>query len=439
MNRYLIAVAGVVLTLAATVAVVAYQHATGGGTVAAADSSVPGSGSSAIVVDWNKELVKIVNTPGAQPATIHPTRSFAILHVAIYNAVASTTRRNTPYLFSLDAPAGARLDAAAAEAGHDVLVSLYPSWKAPLDQQLAGELASIPSGKPKTQGVAVGALSATLTLALRANDGSNVPPPAIPAGTQPGQYRPAPPTFTPPVFTQWANVTPFVLQSADQFRPAAPRAVTSSAYQRAIDEVKSLGEKTSTTRTADQTQIAKFWPGPIWVSWNEIAESSALAHHTDLARTAQLFALLNLSFADTTIAFYDAKYTYLVWRPITAIREGGSGTPAEAANPTWTPLLGTAPDPSYPGAHSAISAAGAAVLASFFGDADNLSVNSDTLPGVVRTFDSYSAAANEAGLSRIYGGVHTRIDHVAGAQLGRDVAAFVLNESHSSGFGFIGT
>src|SRR6202030_1084679 len=124
-----------------------YQHATGGGTVVAADSSVPGSGSGAIVVDWNKELVKIVNTPGAQPATIHPTRSFAILHVAIYNAVASTTRRNTPYLFSLDAPAGARPDAAAAEAGHDVLLSLYPSWKASLDQQLAGELSSIPSGK----------------------------------------------------------------------------------------------------------------------------------------------------------------------------------------------------------------------------------------------------------------------------------------------------
>jgi len=437
MKKSLIALAGVVLTLAATGAVFAYQHATGVGTVAAAGGA--GSDSGVIVVDWNKELVKIVNTPGAQPATIHPTRSFAILHVAIYNAVVSVTHRNQPYLFSLNSPAGAQPDVAAVEAGHDVLLALYPSWKAGLDQQLAAELATFPDGTAKLQGIAVGRLAATLALASRADDGSTTSPPTIPAGTQPGQYRPAPPAFTPPVFTQWPSVIPFVLQSADQFRPAPPPPVTSAAYAQAIDEVKSLGEKTSTTRTADQTVIAHFWPGPIWVTWNEIAEKSALTHHTDLARTAQLFALLNLSFADTTIAFYDAKYHYLVWRPITAIREGGSGTPAMAGDPTWTPLLGTAPDPSYPGAHSAISGAGAAVLARFFGDHDRISVTSDVLPGVVRNFDSYSAAASEAGLSRIYGGVHTRLDHVSGVELGTDVAGFVLAESRSSGFGFIGT
>jgi membrane-associated phospholipid phosphatase len=241
------------------------------------------------------------------------------------------------------------------------------------------------------------------------------------------------------VFTQWPGVTPFVLQSADQFRPPPPPPITSPAYTQAITEVKNVGEKTSTTRTADQTVIAKFWPGPIWVTWNEIAEKSALAHHSDLLQTAQLFALLDLSFADTTIAFYDAKYQYLIWRPITAIREGGWGTPAMAGEPTWTPLLATAPDPSYPGAHSAISSAGAAVLARFYGDHDRISVTSDVLPGVVRNFESYSAAATEAGLSRIYGGVHTRVDHVAGARLGSDVAGFVLGESRSSGFGFIGT
>ena len=437
MKKSLVALAGVALTLAVTTAAFAFQHATGGGTAAA--SGPAGTGSGVIVVDWNKELVKIVNTPGAQPATIHPTRSFAILHVAIYDAVVSITGRGEPYLFALNAPSRARADVAAAEAGHDVLLALYPSWKGALDQQLANELATIPDGTGKAQGTAVGHLAATLALASRANDGSNVTPPAIPAGTQPGQYRPAPPAFTPPVFTQWPGVTPFVLQSADQFRPAAPPDVTSTAYAQALDEVKTLGEKTSTARTADQTVIAKFWPGPIWVTWNEIADTSALAHHTDLARTAQLFALLNLSFADTTIAFYDAKYHYLVWRPISAIRAGGSGTPAMPGNPTWTPLLGTAPDPSYPGAHSAISSAGAAVLARFFGDHDGISVTSDVLPGVVRNFDSYSAAATEAGLSRIYGGVHTRIDHVAGVALGNDIAGFVLAESRSAGFGFIGT
>jgi membrane-associated phospholipid phosphatase len=436
MKKSLIAIAGVVLALATTTVVFASQH-TGGSNAAAA--AVAGSSSGVIVVDWNKELVKIVNTPGAQPATIHPTRSFAILHVAIYDAVVSITGRGEPYLFSLNAPSGARPDVAAAEAGHDVLLALYPSWKVGLDQQLSDELATIPASTAKLQGIAVGHLAAAFALASRANDGSNVTPPTIPAGTQPGQYRPAPPAFTPPVFTQWPGVTPFVLSSADQFRPAPPTPVASPAYAEALNEVKNLGQNTSTTRTADQTVIAKFWPGPIWVTWNEIAETSALNHHTDLARTAQLFAVLNLSFADTTIAFYDAKYQYLVWRPITAIRAGGSGTPAMAGDPTWTPLLGTAPDPSYPGAHSAISAAGAAVLAKYFGDRNSLSVTSDVLPGVVRHFDSYSAAATEAGLSRIYGGVHTRLDHVAGVELGNDVAGFVLAESRSSGFGFIGS
>ena len=437
MKKSLIAFAGVVLTLAATTAAFAYQHATGGGTVAAAAPA--GSGSGAIVVDWNKQLVKIVNTPGAQPATIHPTRSFAILHVAIYDAVISITDRGEPYLLSLDAPTRARPDVAAAKAGHDVLLALYPAWQASLDEQLADELASVPNGPSKLEGIAVGHLAATLALASRANDGSSAAQPVIPAGTEPSQYRPAPPAFTPPVFTQWPGVTPFVLRSADQFRPPAPPAVTSTVYGQALDEVKFLGEKTSTARTADQTVIARFWPGPIWVTWNEIAEKSALAHHTDLARTAQLFALLALSFADTTIAFYDAKYHFLIWRPITGIREGGFGTPAAAGDSTWTPLLGTAPDPSYPGAHSAISGAGATVLAHFFGDRDSISVTSDVLPGVVRNFDSYSAAATEAGLSRIYGGVHTRIDHVAGLELGIDVADFVLTESRSSGFGFIVT
>ena len=433
MRKVLTVLAGVLLTLVGASAVLAYQRATGGGQAAAAPETPRGSG--AIVVDWNKQLVKIVNTPGAQPATEHPTRSFAVLSAATYDSVVSITHSGSPYLFSINAPSGARADAAAAEAGHDTLVSLYPYTKATLDQQLAAELAAVPDGNAKRQGVEVGHLSAAFMLAARADDGSSVTPPVFPPGTQPGEWRPAPPAFAPAVFTQWPSVTPFVLDSATRFRPQAPPPVNSAAYAKALNEVKSLGQNTSTTRTADQTVTAKFWPGPIWTTWNEIAEKSALAHHTDLVRTARLFALLNLSLADTTIAFYDAKYQYHVWRPITAIREAGNSNPAVAGDPSWTPLLATAPDPSYPGAHSAISGAGAAVLASVYGDRDKISVTSDVLPGVTRSFDSYSAAAGEAGLSRIYGGVHTRIDHEAGIKLGRDVAGLVLGEAGSSSFG----
>src|SRR5205814_7505502 len=141
----------------------------------------------------------------------------------------------------------------------------------------------------------------------------------------------------------------------------------------ALNEVKSLGQKTSTSRTADQTVAAKFWPGPIWTTWNEIAEQDALAHHTDLVHTTRLFALLNLSLADTTIAFYDAKYHYHLWRPVTAIREAKTaGNPAIVGDPTWTPLVVTALDPAYPAAHAVISADAATVLAAFFGNKDHI-------------------------------------------------------------------
>ena len=375
------------------------------------------SASGAIVIAWNKELLHIVQTPGAQPTTVHPTRSYAILHAAIYDAVISITRDAPAYLFSTPAPSGARADAAAAEAGHDALVALYPKWKAVLDQQLASELATIPNGAGKQQGIQVGQTVAASLLAMRAYDGSTATPTPFVPGKQPGDYQLTPPKFAAPVFTAWAKVTPFVLHNAAQFRPGPPPAVTSQAYIQALNEVKSLGQNTSTTRTAEQTVIAKFWAGPIWNTWNEIAENAALAHHTNLETTAHLFAVLNLSFADSTIAFYDAKYHYQLWRPITAIRQ---------SDPTWTPQAVTALDPSYPSAHGVISGDGAAVLSAFFGNQDHISVTSDVLPEVVRSFTSYNDVSTEAGLSRIYAGQHTRIEIEVGSDLGHSVAQFVL-------------
>jgi hypothetical protein len=399
---------------------------TSGNGNAAADVT---SGSGAIVIAWNKELLHIVKTPGAQPATIHPTRSFAILHAAIYDAVVSITRDAPPYLNSVNAPSTARLDAAAAQAGHDTLVALYPKWKAALDRQLAGELATIPDGAGKQQGIQVGQAVAARLITIRANDGSTATPPPFMLGNQPGNYQLTPPKFAAPVFTTWGSVTPFVLNNAAQFRSGPPPALTSQAYAQAINEVKSLGQNTSTTRTPDQTVIAKFWAGPIWNTWNEIAENAALAHHTNLETTARLFAVLNLSFADSAIAFYDAKYHYQLWRPVTAIRLAKTGgNPAIASDPTWTPLAVTALDPSYPGAHSTISADGATVLSAFFGNQDQVRVTSDILPGVVRTFASYNDVATEAGLSRIYAGQHTRLDHEAGLKLGNAVAQLVISD-----------
>jgi len=417
---------GIFLVIGSLVAalVVSSTKATGANGNATANGS---SSSGAIVIAWNKELLHIVQTPGAQPATVHPTRSYAILHAAIYDAVVSITRDAPAYLFSVNAPSSARADAAAATAGHDTLAALYPKWTAVLDQQLASELATIPNGAGKQQGIQVGQAVAARLISIRANDGSAATPQPFLPGNQQGNYRPTPPKFPAPVFTNWGNVTPFVLNDAAQFRPDPPPALTSQAYAQALNEVKSLGQNTSTTRTPDQTVIAKFWAGPIWNTWNEIAENAALAHHTNLVTTARLFAALNLSFADSTISFYDAKYHYQLWRPITAIRLANTdGNPATVGDPNWTPLAVTAADPSYPGAHSTISATGATVLSAFFGNQDQISVTSDVLPGVVRTFASFSDVATEAGLSRIYAGQHTRLDHEAGLALGHAVAQFVL-------------
>ena len=427
----IVAALGIVLGIVAATAITAVATNNTKPAPARADGR-----SGEIVVAWNQELLHIVQTPGDQPATLHPTRSFAILHASIYDAVVSITRDDPPYLFSVPASRDARIDAAAAQAGHDSLAALYPKLQPELDSLLASQLAAIPDGKPKQDGVGVGAAVAAKLVHDRAGDGSGTVPPPFVAGTAPGDYRPTPPNFPAPVFTGWANVTPFVIGSASQFRSAPPPSVTSAAYASALNEVKSLGQNTSTTRTADQTVIAKFWAPPIWNTWNEIADRAVTAHHANLETSARLFAVLNLTFADSVIAFYDAKYHYLVWRPVTAIRLGDTiGNPAITGDPNWTPLAVTAPDPSYPGAHSTVSAAGARVLASFFGDRGSVDVTSDALAGTVRHFTSYSAIATEAGFSRILAGQHTPLDDAAGQLLGSQVAAFVIRESRSGDFG----
>jgi hypothetical protein len=383
------------------------------------------------VIDWNRALLSIVNTPGAQPANVQPTRNFAILHAAIYDAVNSIDRTHEPYLISVRAPRDASETAAADAAAHTALVGLYPAQQTIVDADYAAELAKVPNGPAKDKGVRLGEQVASDLLAIRANDGSNLTAPPFVPGTNPGDYRVTPPNFPTPAFTTWGQVTPFVLDTGDQFRPAPPPALTSDAYAAAINEVQSLGSAISTTRTAEQTQIGQFWNPPIQNFWNQIAQNVATAHHSDLPTTARLFAALNLSFADSVIAFYDAKYTYRLWRPVTAIRLADSdGNPNTVADPNWLPLAGnTAADPSYPGAHSTISAAGADVLAGFFGDDQRFSVTSTALAGVTRSFSSFSAAADEAGLSRIYAGQHTRLDHVAGLRLGHDVARVVVHNA----------
>jgi membrane-associated phospholipid phosphatase len=382
------------------------------------------------VIEWNKALLTIVRTPGAQPPTIHSTRSFAMLHVAMFDAVNDIAASFSPYLVrQSNGPRSASPVAAADQAAHDVLVALYPDFQSMLDAQLQEDLGQIADGPEKTSGIAVGAAVAAEVVAFRANDGSNITPPPFKAGTAPGDYQLTPPNFASADFRQWPGVALFALARADEFRPAPPPQLTSDDYVSVFNEVKSLGIAASTTRTADQTVIGKFWNGNIQDFWNEIAQTAVAAHHLSLVQSARLFALLNITLADTAISFFEAKYTYNFWRPVTAIRLAGEDNdPRTQADPNWLPLsTKTAPDPSYPGAHSAISFAGAEVLRAHFGDRFTFDVTSESLPGVTRHFSSFTAAAEEAGLSRIYAGQHFRTDHNAGKALGRHVAESVID------------
>jgi hypothetical protein len=380
------------------------------------------------VIQWNQTLLQLLQTPGAQPATVHPTRSMAITQLAVYDAVDAIEGGSAPYLRQHPAPGAASPDAAAAAAAHTVLLALFPSQQPAIDSKYQDSLSQIGGGAHARRGIRVGTDAAEAILAARANDGSAATPPAFTPQAGPGEYQLTPPSFQQPMFTHWAAVRPFALRSGDQFRPPAPPSVTSARYTADFNEVKSLGDKNSTTRTAEQTQIGQFWgAAPVQNVWNQIAQTAGMGHNNTLAQNARMFAVLDTSVADGVIALYDSKYAYHRWRPVTAVQAADNdGNPDTAGDPMWTPLATTALDPSYAGAHAEISASAATALRAFFGsDRQDLSLTNPTLPGVTRSFQSFSQAADEASASRIYAGQHFRYDEDAGQALGGQVAEFV--------------
>jgi len=400
-----------------------------GATAAGADTS---AGSANEVIQWNKTLLTIVRTPGAQSAKLHPTRSFAIMHAAIYDAVNSIEPTHKPYLVRIEhVSPHASQDAAVAAAAHETLISLYPAFLSTLDQTYDQALAQIPDGVDKSTGVDVGTAVAQAILTLRADDGSGATPPLFVFGNAPGDYQSTPPSaaHTQPRFTHWSKVRPFAIEQARQFRPGPPPSLLSPEYAAAFNEVKALGIANSTAATAEEKLVGRFWNGAIQNYWNEITQTAAEAHHLTTAQSARVFALLNITLADEVIAFYDAKYTYNLWRPVTAIRAGDmDGNIRTAGDPNWLPQSGkTAPDPSYPGAHATISAGGASVLLAFFGKKpEHLNVTSEVLPGVIRSFNGFADVEHEASASRILAGQHFRTDENAGEVLGSAVANFVV-------------
>jgi hypothetical protein len=375
-----------------------------------------------VVTDWNRTMIAGLEASNPPPPVAN--RIGAIVQASVFDAVNGIERRYTSVHVDPAAPRGASRAAAAASAAYTALVALIPAQKPIFDQQLQSTLAQIsddPSdpGQSVARGLDWGKTVANDILAWRANDGINaVLPPYVP-GTAPGDYRPTPPLFGPPLFRQFANMTPFALTSPSQFLPAGPPPLTSPRYAQDLSEVEALGSATSTVRTAEQAQTAVFWqvdtPSAIW---NRVADDLAEANGTTLTQNARLLALMNIALADATIGIWNAKNHFDSWRPVTAIRA--------LLDPAWTPLLATPAFQEYPSAHSGVSAAATAVLASFYGNDTSFTVTSAGLPGVERDFSSFSSSVLQIEDARIYAGFHFRFSCVDGATLGASVGSYVL-------------
>jgi membrane-associated phospholipid phosphatase len=203
--------------------------------------------------------------------------------------------------------------------------------------------------------------------------------------------------------------------------------LNSAQYAANFNETKTLGSATSSSRTAEQTLIANYWAGNASVSWNRVASSLAIARHTTLSENARLFALMNLALGDATVAGWDSKLHFMSWRPVTAIHLADSLNPDTVADPNWKPLLVTPRHPEYVSAHLIFSSASAGVLAAYFGDDTTFSLESVGLPGVFRTYSSFSSALDEVTLARIYAGIHFRSACVDGRTMGTAIAQYVVD------------
>ncbi|MBI3798743.1 MAG: phosphatase PAP2 family protein [Deltaproteobacteria bacterium] len=378
-----------------------------------------------VVTDWNQiTLATQASIPGGI-RTPPAARALAMVHLAIFDSINAIDRRFTPYLIDSLADPSASPEAAAVAAAHAVLVALYPSRAADLDQAYANSLTAIPDGQAKDEGIALGAAVAAVLLALRSGDGSAVTLPyTVPPG--PGIYQPDPVAL----FVAWGNVTPFTLKSGSQFRAQGPPALSSAKYAADYLEVQSVGALNSLTRTPDQTEAALFWVENIQISFNNIARIVAVDQQNSLTDNARLFALLNLAGVDTTIVVMDTKYTFNFWRPREAIRAGDTdGNARTTAEPTWTPLTYIGVHPDYVSQHSAYGQAAATVLARFFGTDDiTFSITTSTAPGgVFRSYQSFSQAAVENMNSRVWLGAHFRTACRHGIKQGKQVAHYVMN------------
>jgi hypothetical protein len=375
-----------------------------------------------VITDWNERAVaagyKARVTPGVS------ARNIAMVHIAMFEALNSIEPRYTPYRKQFTTAPGASREAAAAAAAHHILVQEYPDQAKELDKALEAALAAVTDEQAKVEGVRLGEEAARAIRLERGTDGADAPNTYRPYTTA-GKYVPT--EF--PVMSTWGGVRPFALKTGGQFRPQAPYPLTSTQWAKDYAEVKKMGAKSGSARTAEQTEIARFWElvGP--ATYNPVARQLSAAKGLDTIENARLFALFSIAAADAGVAIFEAKYKYNFWRPVTAIRNADmDGNNATERDPGWEPFIRTPMHPEYPCAHCTFQSTAASVLEAFFAsDSASFKLTSTTAPGVTRSFSKLSDYVAEVVNARVYDGVHYRTSGEAGAAMGRKIGQYTVH------------
>jgi hypothetical protein len=374
-----------------------------------------------VIMDWNAKADAIAAEKQVLPAP--QSRAMSMLHIAMFEAVNAIERRYTPYKLTLSADRSTSKEAAAAAAGYDILLAIYPDQKAVLDTALTASLSGIPETEGKSNGIALGKKAAEGVIAFRASDGSSAQESYRPY-TKPGVYVP---TIV-PLFSTIGTTAPWVMTSGSQFRPGPPPALDSETWTKDVNEIREIGARNSTVRTAEQTTIGRFWflVGPR--SYNPIVRQAAMAKKMDVVDCARLFALTSIAGNDAIVAVFDAKYQYNFWRPVTAIRNADiTLNPATPREESWLPLGDTPMHPEYPCAHCITSAAISAVLRNIVGDEiGEFSLTSPTAPGVTRKWSRLQDYSDEVANARIYAGFHYRFSTEVGKDMGRKIGELTV-------------
>jgi hypothetical protein len=385
--------------------------------------AAPATAHADMVTQWNQTAATAIYVTGAQP----PPQSvphLAMVQGAVYDAVNAIDGGYEPYLIStrLATPFDSK-EAAAATAAYRVLLKIVPAQEPVLSAQYAASLAMIPDSTSKTRGIAVGEAAAAAMIAARTADG-RFGAPGFPVAPGAGVWRPVLPLFVNDPNAWLKDVKPFLISDSSEFRSKGPYRLKSRKYAREFNQVKELGQDTSTERTADQTHAALYWMENPPRTWNRIFQTLSTQEGLTLTENARLFAMLYLTAADSLICVWDDKAHYLFWRPIAAIREADTdGNPRTEADPNWLPLIPTPPYPDHPSGHAGLSGSIVETLKDFFG-ADRVTLSDTNVAGRTRSWTRYSDMIDEIVYARMWSGIHFLNPDKQGAEMGEDVANY---------------